>query len=124
MNDKDNQIVIVLDWKKSRIRIYKETLYQIGKPDNICLLVNPETMTIAVQAAPCSVGVTHKLDWKKLQGARSIELYSRAFLSRLFNMKLDWNAEHSYRIYGKVNHRMNVAEFKIADAISLDDLNS
>lgn len=124
MNEKDNQIAILLDWKKSRIRIYKETLYQIGKPDNICLMVNPETMTIAIQATPHSVGVTHKLDWKTLRGARSIELYSRAFLSRLFNMKLDWDIEHSYRIYGKVNHQVNVAEFNIADAISIDDLNN
>lgn len=123
MNEKDNQIAISLDWKKSRIRIYKETLYQIGKPDNICLMVNPESMTIAIQATPYSIGITHKLDWKMLQGARSVELYSRAFLSRLFNMKLDWDMEHSYRIYGKVNHQMNVAEFNIADAISIDDLN-
>ena len=124
MNERDDKIAIVLDWKKSRIRIYKETLYQIGKPNNICLMVNPINMTIAIQATPCSAGVTHKLDWKKLQGTRSIELYSRAFLSRLFNMNLNWDTEHSYRILGKVNHQMNVAEFNVIDAISIDDLNN
>lgn len=124
MNGQDDQIAILLDWKKSRIRIYKETIYQIGKPNNICLLVNPKNMTIAIQAVPYAVGITHKIDWEKLKSARSIELYSKAFLSRLFNLKMGWDTEHSYRIYGKVNHQFNVAEFNITDAVSLDDLSS
>lgn len=123
INVKDDQIAILLDWRKNRIRIYKETLYQLGKPSNICLLVNPEKMTIAIKATEYNEGITHKVDWDNLTGERCFELYSKPFLVKLFNLKNDWDDEHNYRIHGIVNKKMGIAEFKINDAVSLEDYN-
>lgn len=114
-------IAISLDWRKNRIRIFKETLYEMGKPEYICLLVNPDTRTIAVKGTSISDGITHSVNWDALQKERSYELYSHAFLSRLFNINNSWDEEHSYRIYGKVNPALQIAEFKIDDAVKISE---
>ena len=123
MSLKDDNVAILLDWRKNRIRIYKEVLYQLGKPSNICLLVNPEKMTIAIKGTGYDKGVTHKVDWNTLVGDRCFELYSKPFLVKLFNLKSDWDDEHNYRIHGTINKKIGVAEFNINDAISIDDFN-
>ena len=47
----DNNIerpAILIDLKKYRIRIHKNTLRSIGDPNYILLLVNPEEHTLAI----------------------------------------------------------------------------
>lgn len=120
-NSKNENIAISLDWKKCRIRVFKETLYQIGQPDYICLLVNPKTRMIAVQQTTKDTTFSQKVNWVLLKKDRSMELYSAAFVSRIFNLNENWDDRHSYRIRGKVNKELNIAEFCINDAVAVID---
>ena len=50
MNNKhSSHPLICIDFKKNRIRIHRNTLRQIGNPEYIQLLVNPDQKMIGVQ---------------------------------------------------------------------------
>ena len=44
----EHSAVILIDLKKPRIRIYKNTLHALGDPSHIDLFINPETHTIGI----------------------------------------------------------------------------
>ena len=52
MNNKhSSHPLICIDFKKNRIRIHRNTLRQIGNPEYIQLLVNPDQKMIGIKAS-------------------------------------------------------------------------
>ena len=41
MSEHDTEVYISLDFKKHRIRVYKQTLGYLGNPDYVYLLIDP-----------------------------------------------------------------------------------
>lgn len=56
MNNKhSSHPLICIDFKKNRIRIHRNTLRQIGNPEYIQLLVNPDQKMIGIKASSTSI---------------------------------------------------------------------
>ena len=62
MNNKhSSHPLICIDFKKNRIRIHRNTLRQIGNPEYIQLLVNPDQKMIGIKASCAEDKLAHKV---------------------------------------------------------------
>lgn len=114
---------ILVDLKKSRIRIHKNTLHAIGNPDYVLLMVNPEERTLAVLGSDCSDPRAHKITLTAVN-QKSIELYSRSLVRNLRFLCSDWQANQSYRLYGEIISNEGVAQFHMDKSVLLNQAKS
>lgn len=110
--------VILLDLRKYRIRIYRQTLHLLGNPKHIVLLVNPDTRTIAVCSCARSDPLAHHIDWESLNGKQSCEIYSMSFIKTLLSLRPELSSDESYRIDGTIISGGSVAKFNLDDVIA------
>ena len=111
---------IMVDLKKHRIRIHKHTLQLLGKPEYICILVNPEDQIIAVSCAVKSDHLAHYINWKAQLNQKSYELYSMNLVESLREVCVDWQDNRSYRILGEIVPAAGVAQFHMRDYIIIN----
>ncbi len=111
---------ILVDLKKCRIRIHKNTLHSIGNPEHILLLVNPEERTLAVLCSDSSDPRAHKITQAVSSNQKSIELYSRLLIKSLRNLCGHWQEEQSYRLYGEIIPNEGVAQFHMDESVLLN----
>lgn len=110
---------ILVDLKKHRIRIHKNTLYAIGNPGYVLLLVNPEDRTLAVLGSNSSDTRAHKITQTSVN-RNSIELYSRSLVRNLCVLCDDWQNNQSYRLYGEIIPNEGVAQFHMDKSVLLN----
>jgi hypothetical protein len=108
---------ILIDLKKYRIRIHKQTLHMLGNPEYICLLVNPTDQVIAVCCSTKSDNLSHHINWKSLLNRKSYELYSMNLVQSLRDVCTDWQDNQSYRIYGEIISNEKIAQFRMNESI-------
>lgn len=114
----DNSTVrpaILVDLKKYRIRIHKNTLRSIGYPNYVLLLVNPEERTLAVLRSERSDPSAYRITAASLN--KSVELYSRSLVNNLRNVCSEWKDNQSYRMYGEVIPSEGMARFLMSAAV-------
>ena len=111
---------IVVDLKKYRIRVHKNTLHSIGDPDDVLLLVNPEECTLAILRSDLSDPLSHHISWASLAKRKSFELYSRALIKSLRDVCCYWQDNQSYRIYGEIISKEGLALFHIAKSVPVN----
>lgn len=109
--------VILVDLKKYRIRIHKNTLHLIGDPAHVLLLVNPEERTLAILSSNSSDPRSHKITKASLLNKKSFELYSRSLVKSLRNLCSNWQDNQSYRIYGEIISNEGVAQFHMDESV-------
>ena len=73
-----DQPAIMFDFKKSRIRIHKNTLRALNNPAYVLLLINPVDRLIAVQANDGTDARAHRVGIRASK--KSYEIYSMALL--------------------------------------------
>ena len=114
---------ILIDTKKSLIRIHKHTLYMLGSPAYVELLVNPETLYVAVRTSKIKTNSSHKINWSMLCGKNSYEIISKILIARLINICGALQSIGSYKIIGNYSSDENIASFDLKKAfeISGDD---
>lgn len=66
---------ILVDLKRPLIRIHKDTLYSIGNPEYILLLVNPTEYSLAILPSDRSDTKAHHISKGSLVNKKSFELY-------------------------------------------------
>lgn len=113
----DSSITMALDMKKGRIRIHKSTLHILGDPQYIQILVNDETMQLALKCIekPHSGDQCHKTNVKNLGADESCEFYSFALVSKLCELIKDIDAKHTYRLTnGKHIKTHDIALFELS----------
>lgn len=108
---------IMIDLKKHRIRIHKNTLHSIGDPDNVLLLVNPEERTLAILRSERSDPRAHHISWASLARKKSFELYSRSLVESLREVCNDWQDNKSYRMYGEIIPNEGAAQFRMTESV-------
>ncbi len=116
MNDPTNPaIVISVDVKKYRIRIHKSTLHLLGDPRYIQLLINPDSMSVAIRAIEKrrSGDQTNVVDQRMMNSDNSIELYSRSLVEKIREVVPDLDDGFSYRITGDIIPSKKVAVFAL-----------
>jgi len=117
-----SQPALCLDLKKNRIRIHKQTLHMLEDPEYIQLLVNPDKKLIAIRKSISKDHLAHRISLDNLSG-NCYELYSRELLDNLMKVEssLEWN--QSYRIYGFLDSKAGVAQFRMNDCKLLEAVN-
>ena len=111
--------VILVDLKKCRIRIHKNTLHSIGDPDHVLLLVNPAERTLAVLSSDNSDPRAHKIIKVSSSNQKCIELYSRSLVKNLRTLCGYWQDNQSYRLYGEIIINEGVAQFHMDESVLL-----
>lgn len=120
MNEETNtRPAILIDVKKYRIRIHKQTLHMLSDPDYIQLLVNPEERTIALIRSVKTDPLAHRIDWEHQVKKKSFELYSRYLVCNLCKVCTEWKNNESYRIYGEFLPNEGIVRFCMDDSVSI-----
>ena len=109
--------LIVVDFKKHRIRIHKNTLLSIGSPEYIFLLVNPKECTLAILRSDRFNPRAHRISSGSLEGGKPVELYSRSLVKTLRDVSSDWQDHKSYRLYGDIIPNEGIVRFYISGAL-------
>lgn len=118
MNDiKGIPVSISIDLKKYRIRIHKSMLHVMGDPKYIQLLVDPESMAVAVKAVDkkASGDQTHIINHKTLKSDNSVEIYSRTFISKLNDVAGSLDDGNLYHMPGVLIYSERLAVFSMKD---------
>ena len=108
---------LFIDQKKARIRIHRNTLHMLGDPAFIQLLVNPESLTLAIRPAACADALAHRILWKKIGDKQSYELHSSCLIRKFQSMCVGWKYGESYRLFGEMLHSENIALFDLNKAL-------
>lgn len=108
---------LLVDLKKYRIRIHKQTLLAIGNPTYILLLVNPEERTLAVICSDRTDPRAHHMTASSIAHKKSFELYSRSLVNSLRDVCSNWLDNQSYRLYGKIIPNEGIVRFHMSEAI-------
>lgn len=109
--------LIVVDFKKYRIRIHNTTLLSLGSPEYIFLLVNPGECTLAILRSDRFNPRAHRISSVLLEGVKPIELYSRSLIKTLRDVCSDWQDHKSYRLYGDIILSEGIVRFYMSDAL-------
>lgn len=117
MNNDAFKPVLLVDLKKNRIRIHKNTLRSIGEPEYVILLVNPETCSLAIIRSDHENLRAYHITEKSCEKKRSLDLYSQALVNNLRLIGNDWKDNCSYRFYGNVFPNDGMVLFHMAHAI-------
>ena len=107
---------ILVDFKKYRIRIHKNTLLALGNPNYVLILVNPEERTLAVLRSGLSDPRAYRITTTSLEANKSVELYSRALVKNLCDVFSGWHDRQSYRLYGEIIPSEGIARFSMPEA--------
>ena len=113
MDDNKIPAAISIDIKKSRIRVYKTTLAQLGLPKYIQLLVNPSEKIIAIRGLDKRCKESHVVSFSHMRTDYSYELYSKELIANLINLFPDIETDSTYKLTGEVFVENKVALFPI-----------
>ncbi len=117
--------VILVDLKKYRIRIHKNTLRSIGTPNYVLLLVNPEERTLAILRSDRSDPRAHHITIDSSANKKpSFELYSRSLVKSLRDICSSWQDSQSYRLYGEIIPNEGMARFYMSEAVLVNGAES
>ena len=109
-----DQPAIMFDFKKSRIRIHKNTLHALDNPTYVLLLINPIDRLIAVKANDGTDARAHRVGMRASKN-KSFEIYSMALLNKL-RLCSEWDEKQSYRILGNRIEEQDLVQFKINES--------
>lgn len=115
--NKNIQPTISISLKKPLIRIYKETLFLIGKPDHILLLVNPQENTIVITPSNKADIRAHYVAKYFAKNKKSVELYSTSLIKQLRTLCPIWQDNQAYKIFGEHIQCTNIVKFNMSDAL-------
>lgn len=107
------QTSMLIDPKKSRIRLSKSTLHTMGNPDYIFLLVNPKNSRVAI--CPAKRG---KASLCVHYNQKSAEFYSQRLIQELEKV-FGKNMGNSFRAPGVIRGFGQVAEYRLSDALPI-----
>ncbi len=123
MSKEDNVVTISIDLKKDRIRIHRTTLYKLGNPKLIQLLLSPECK-VAIKAVDRKVpgGQEIEVNLDKFPPEISFEVYSGLLIERMREAKPELLHDGNvYRLIGTVNKEKKIAMFPTENMLRLDN---
>lgn len=104
-----------IDTRRSRIRIHKAMLHQLGDPQYIQFLVDPNGMAVAVRRvdAPLFGDAVHEVSRGRLCSDLSYEIYSRFFVAKLSLLAPVMGEGRLYHMKGEVIPSQRIAVFDL-----------
>lgn len=113
MDENKTEVALSIDMKKSRLRIHKTTLNQLGNVGYIQLLVNPIGKILAVRGSEIRCKDSHSLARVQLNPDNCFELYSKMLVAKIMSLRPDLDEECTYRIPGEAHTGDNIAFFPL-----------
>jgi hypothetical protein len=107
--------LIRLDFRKNRIVLTKRSLCDIGSPDYIILLVEPEKRKLVIMASDITVRQAHRI---RKTDSSEVEFYSKHLLKALRQLCVGWQDNGSYRIRGEVVQGGEALRFSVDDFVT------
>lgn len=120
MDENKITAAISVDIKKSRIRVYKTTLAQLGLPKYIQLLVNPSERKIAIRGLDKRCKESHAVSFSHMRTDYSYELYSKELITNLMHVFPDIEPDGTYKLTGEVFAENKVAMFSLDTLVKLE----
>lgn len=115
---KSQNPAIYIDATRSRVRIFKSTIKQLGNPAYIQLLVNPATQCIAVLPSDTTnKSLSHKVNLT----AGSYEINSKCFVEKLLELYSPVSRFNKVKIEGYYSKTQNTAFFPLMNAVFTSD---
>ncbi len=105
--------IICIDRKKERIRIHKQTLQMLGRPEYIQLLVNPEQGMFALRGSFRGDHLAHRIKQRYFSPDNCYEIYSKHLMEALVKVNEELKEDRSYRIYGEMIASVGVVRFDL-----------
>lgn len=93
----------------------------LGDPCYIQLLINPEERIIAIRCSQKGEKLSHRVKYNYASTRNCFELYSTYLLQALMDVNKDWQGNQSYRIYGTLNRKEGIAQFKMDDVVQFSE---
>jgi len=118
--NKNGKPTIAIDLRKFRIRIHKKTVYYLGNPEYVLLLINPEECSLVIVKSNQFDPRAHRLTDESGKEQTTMELYSRGLLENICNLSSNLNKNQTYRIFGEMIPYESIARFQISDAVLID----
>jgi len=112
--------VMLIDFKRDRIRVHKNTLHLMGDPDYIQFLINPENQTLAICISNSKDTLAHKVRWSLVSNGRCCEFYSKQLVYTIRNCFYPLIEQRAYRFYGEMIESEPIAFFSLAKPIPLE----
>ncbi len=110
---------LVIDCKRNRIRVHKNTLHILGDPKYVQLLINPETKCIAIRNSTDKRA--ERIRWETISGKQCCEFYSKYLLMQMKNVLYDFDNRQTYRIQGEYVQSKKLVYFCIEKAVPISD---
>ena len=111
---------ILVDMRKNRIRIHKNTLHALGNPNYVMLIVNPEEHTLGIKCSMQDDRLAHRIRRSTMQSRVCYELYSKRLMAALHKLCPDWSDKNNYRIEGELIAEENMAVFSMRDFTQIE----
>lgn len=101
MEETNNKCYFYIDPVKRTVTIGRKIIEGLGYPKRIRILINPDTMQLAIQ--PCNSKETRwfKVPKDLFSGGHTFRITSTSLVNLIFE-KLDWDVRFRYRAYGKI----------------------
>ena len=107
---------VSIDFKRSRVRIYKESLHLIGDPKYIQLMVNVDQRLVAIRGIDRDTrgSHAHKINHTKFNSEMCFEIYSQSFVSNLRSAFDGFEGDCTYRLTGTAFPNDRAVVFEIS----------
>jgi len=116
----DNNIAITIDPKQNRIRFYRAFLKELGKPQYVELMIDPEKKILAVKKGEATLYYTAKLN-SHVKKEHCYELHCQNLIKELFKL-LKWtDTNYSYKVIGTMDEVSQTAFFNLTTATKIDN---
>lgn len=112
----DEKMGLLIDLKKCRIRIHRNTIKVLGEPQYVMLLVNPEERSIALSRSDTSEKRAHKIPGPRKNGRQEYEFYSRSLVRNLSRLNERWHEPGKYRMNGEYVANEGIVVFRMDQA--------
>ena len=110
--------VLLIDFKKKRLRLHKNTLTLMGNPEFIQFLVNPDKQTLIITPSDPEDKLSHRIKWSLIADGQSCDFHSKHLVETLQIMFFP-EAKASQRFYGEIiKADENIASFSLKNPFS------
>lgn len=112
-----NDLIIVVDLRRDRIRIHKKTLHALGDPSYVSLIINPDEYSLCIQCSSANDKTAHHMQQRFMNSKTSYELHSKSLVQAFLDLCPEWDSNMKYKLVGAAIPSEKMIKFSMKDAV-------